>query len=153
MTRMKPFMLLPTVLILSSLGACALRPPSSSEEHMIDSVSLRPDLAQGVTSPPFCLHLRYHNQFLLAYSDTRTESWITDGSCASKGARRVVETIRLSWRHDWHDKQASRLCLQSDGCRINEQHVVAGRNIHCASTQARDGNQTAFVTTDHAACH
>lgn len=139
---------------LLSFTACTLRPPASSEELMIDSVTLTPDLAQGVTGKPFCLHLRYSNEFYVAYSDSRTEAWITDGQCSETGgARRPVESLRLSWRNDWYDTQTNRQCLQTDTCRMNDQNVIEGRNIRCASAQARDGNQTAFLTTDHAVCH
>lgn len=90
----------------------------------------------------------------MAYSDSRTEAWITDGLCGSTGgARRPVESLRLSWRNDWYDTQTNRQCLQTDSCRMNDQNVIEGRNIRCASAQARDGNQAAFLTTDHAVCH
>jgi len=152
MTRMK--LLGPTlsIALLTLLCACTLRPPMSSEEHMIDSVSLTPEIAQGVIATPFCLHLRYNNQFFVAYSDNRTEAWVTDGACATPGARRPVDSVRLSWRYDWYDTQQTRQCMQTDGCRIDEQNVVEGRNVRCAAAQARAGNQTAFVTTDQAFC-
>jgi hypothetical protein len=153
MTRMKLRSAILFALLTTSLAACTLRPPESSEELMIDSVSLTPELAQGVTSKPFCLHLLYSNAFYVAYSDSRTEAWSTDGTCASNGARRAIEGLRLSWWNDWHDTQTNRQCLNTDGCRMNEQNVVEGRNIRCASAQARDGNQTAFLTTDQAVCH
>lgn len=120
---------------------------------MVDSVSLRTDLAQGVTGQPFCLHLRYSNEFYVAYSDSRTEAWVTEGSCASNGARRPVEGLRVSWWNDWYDTQRNRQCLRTDSCRMNDQNLVEGRNIRCASAQARDGNQSAFITTDQTVCH
>lgn len=160
MTRMTPrsphpLLALATVAALAaSLAACTLRPPVSSQELMIDSVTLDPALAQGVTAKPFCLHLRYSNEFYVAYSDSRTEAWITEGACSDpNGAKRAVEGLRLSWWNDWYDTQTNRQCLQTDACRMNDQNVIEGRNIKCASAQARDGNQTAFLTTDHAACH
>lgn len=141
------------VTLSTVLAACTLRPPMSSEEHMVDSASLSPELAQGVVATPFCLHLRYSNQFFVAYSDARTEAWITDGTCATNGARRAVDSLRLSWRDDWYDTQNTRQCLQTDACRINEQNVIEGHNVRCASAQARAGNQTAFVSTDQARCY
>jgi hypothetical protein len=48
--------------------------------------------------------------------------------------------------------QGTRQCLDTDTCIVNEQHVIEGRNIRCASAQARQGNQTAFITTDQAVC-
>lgn len=141
-----------TIPLLSLLAACTLRPPMSSETHMVDSVSLTPEIAQGVLAAPFCLHLRYNNQFFVAYSDNRVDAWVTDGACATQGARRTVDSVRLSWRHDWYDTQQTRQCIQTDGCRIDDQNVIEGRNVRCASAQARAGNQTAFVTTDQALC-
>lgn len=147
--------ILPALAALSAgLAACTLRPPSSSEELMIDSVTLAEPLAQGVTAKPFCLHLRYTNEFYVAYSDSRTEAWVTEGPCSdANAAKRSVEGLRLSWWNDWYDTQTNRQCLQTDACRMNDQNVIEGRNIKCASAQARDGNQTAFLTTDHAVCH
>jgi hypothetical protein len=140
-------------LLAGLLSACTLRPPKSAEEQMVDSVTLSPDVARGVVAPAFCLHLRYSNTFLVGFSDSRTEAWVTDGRCASKGARRELESIRVSWWYDWDDTQSTRQCLQADGCRVNEQNALIGRNVRCASAQAHEGNQTAFVTTDHAVCH
>lgn len=153
MTRMKPRLVLVVTGLVASLAACTLRPPASSEELLVDSVSLRTDLAQGVTGQPFCLHLRYSNEFYVAYSDSRTEAWVTEGSCASNGARRPVEGLRVSWWNDWYDTQRNRQCLRTDSCRMNDQNLVEGRNIRCASAQARDGNQSAFITTDQTVCH
>jgi hypothetical protein len=150
---MKALLTLLGSLLFALTAGCALRPPASSEELTIDSVALSQELAQGVTAAPFCLHLRYANVFYIAYSDTRTEAWVTDGRCASNGARREVEGLRLSWLHDWKDTRVTRQCLHTDTCRINEQHIVEGRNIRCAAAQARDGNQTAFASTNQAACH
>lgn len=149
--------LLPTLTLAAlacALAACTLRPPESSEELMVDSVTLTPELAQGITAKPFCLHLRYSNEFYVAYSDSRTEAWVTEGRCDSaKADKRRVDGIRLSWWNDWYDTQTNRQCLDTDACRMNDQNVVEGRNIRCASAQARDGNQTAFLTTDNAVCH
>jgi hypothetical protein len=140
--------------LASALSACTLRPAKSTQEHMVDSVTLAPNLAQGVTAKPFCLHLRYSNEFYVAYSDSRTQAWVTEGRCdSSTVAKRRVDGVRLSWRNDWYDTQTHRQCLDTDACRMNDQNVVEGRNIRCASAQARDGNQTAFITTDQAVCH
>ncbi|RTL26711.1 MAG: hypothetical protein EKK47_20655 [Burkholderiales bacterium] len=154
--KLRPALVLSTTIVLAAaaLTACTLRPPASSEEMMIDSVSLSPELARGVVAKPFCLHLRYSNEFYVAYSDSRTEAWTTEGQCGDeKATRRLVESLRLSWWNDWYDTQTNRQCLQTDACRMNDQNVVEGRNIKCASAQARDGNQTAFITTNQAVCH
>jgi hypothetical protein len=150
MTRCASITVLSAAALL--LSACALREPYSSEERHVDSVTLAPALSQGIEAAPFCLHLRYNNAFFAVASESRTEAWITDGPCAQSGAQRQVEALRISWRHDFHDSQMTRQCLDIDRCVSNEQHVIEGRNIHCASAQARQGNQTAFVTTDQANC-
>jgi len=134
------------------LSACTLRPPVSGEERAIDSATLSPDLAQGLVSAPFCLHVRYHNAFFVAMSDTRADAWVTEGACATAGARRQVDAVRLSWRHDWYPTQNTRQCLNTDNCSNNDANVIEGRNIRCASAQARHGNQTAFISTDQALC-
>lgn len=155
MTRMKlrPALAL-SMVCLTALGACTLRPPSSSEELMVDSTSLSPELAQGVVAKPFCLHLRYANDFYVAYSDSRTEAWVTEGRCDdAQATKRAVERLRVSWWNDWYDTQSNRQCTQTDACRMNDQNVVEGRNIRCASAQAHDGNQIAFLTTNQAVCH
>ena len=155
MARMKPSAVLAFLSLAAAtlLSACALRPPFSSEEREVESATLAPDLAQGVTATPFCLHLRYHNAFFVVASDSRTEAWVTEGACASKGGRRAVETLRLSWWQDLYDTQRTRQCLQTDRCDINEQNAIEGRNTRCASAQATQGNQSAFITTDQNVCH
>jgi hypothetical protein len=139
--------------LATALSACTLRPPVSGEERAIDSATLTPELAQGVVAAPFCLHVRYHNAFFVAISDTRADAWVTDGSCATEGARRPVDAVRVTWRNDWYDTQDTRQCMQTDFCSVNDANVAPGRNIRCASAQARHGNQVAFITTDQGICH
>jgi hypothetical protein len=140
--------------LASMLGACTLRPPISGEERAIDSTTLAPELAPGMAAAaPFCLHVRYHNAFFVAMSDTRADAWVTEGTCASAGARRQVDTVRLSWRHDWYDTQKTRQCQNTDVCSNNDANVIEGRNIRCVAANAQQGNQVAFITTDQAACH
>ena len=153
MSPMKPLTALLIAALAILLTACTLRPPQSGEERMIDSVALSPELSQGVVATPFCLHLRYSNKFFVIYSDTHSEAWVTDGTCATNGARRSVEGLRLSWWNDWHHAHEHRQCDGVDTCRVSAQNVVEGQNIRCASAQARDRNQTAFITTDQTVCH
>jgi len=148
----RPAALLAALLATALLSACALPWPYSQAEVAVDSVTLAPELAQSVTAPPFCLHLRYDNAYFAIASESSAEAWITEGRCADAGPARQVDTLRVSWRHDYQDAQGTRQCLDTDRCRNHDQHIVDGRNIRCASAQARQGNQTAFVTTDHAAC-
>jgi hypothetical protein len=166
MTRMTPAMSASAQLALHSptclrlggmlvallLSACAVRPIVSGEEHKVDSTALTPDLTQGVSSAPFCLHLHHQNTFLAVHSDNLVEAWITEGSCQNAGKPMAVDAIRVTLRYDWYDTQTTRQCLQSERCVFHEKHLVEGRNIRCASAQARQGNQTAFITTDQALC-
>lgn len=152
-TRMKPIAVLLAIPLASVLCACTLRPPVSGEERAIDSTPLPAELMQGLLEKPFCLHIRYHNAFFVAMSDTRVEAWVTDGTCATAGARRQVDALRLSWRNDWYDTQNTRQCLQTDICSVNDANVIEGRNIRCASAQARHGDQMAFISTDQTVCH
>jgi len=165
------------------LSACVLRPPQSSEETMVDSVIPGDAVGAGVTGRPFCLHLRYRNHFFSAYSDSRVEAWISDGSCTASAnmpasasaeassaasapasplaraasatlpAKRQVGTLRIGWWYDWEDHQKNRQCLATDRCDIDAQNLILGRNIRCAVAQATDGAYTAFVTTDVTGCH
>jgi hypothetical protein len=135
------------------LSGCVLRPPQSGEETMVDSQMPGELVGAGLTGKAFCLHLRYHNHFFPAYSDSRTETWVTDGSCASKGAGRPVGSLRLSWWYDWQDTQTSRQCLKAERCSVAEQNIVLSRNVRCAAAQASDGPHTAFITTDANVCH
>lgn len=154
MTRMKHTPLIALLMIAAALmSACALPEPYSSEERAVDSITLAPALAQGVEAAPFCLHLRFNNAYFAVASESRTEAWVTDGRCNEAGASRDVESLRISWRHDFQDAQATRQCLHAARCLANELRAVEGRNIRCASAQARHGNQTAFITTDQSRCH
>jgi hypothetical protein len=141
------------ILSLAALGGCVLRPPQSSEETMVDSLMPGELVGAGLVGKPFCLHLRYRNHFFPAYSDSRAETWVTEGSCASKGPGRPVGTLRLSWWYDWQDAQTSHQCLQAERCSMDEQNIVLSRNVRCAAAQATDGPHTAFITTDANVCH
>jgi hypothetical protein len=140
-------------LLYGALAGCTVLQPQSAEELKVDSLTLRGELTRGVVAAPFCLHLRYTNAFWVAYSDAVTEAWVTDGSCASQGARRAVDAVRLGWWQDGDTVQLNRQCLRAEGCRVSEQNLVVGRHIRCASAVAQEGNQTAFLTTNHNACH
>lgn len=146
------FALLCATSLVACLNGCTLRPVERTEEMAIDSSALGPELSQAQATAPFCLHLRYGNTFAVAYSHNRREAWVTDGSCASKGAPRVVEALRVNWKLDWYDTQHTRACMGSDRCAIEERNIIEGRNIGCASAAARVGNQTAFLSTDTARC-
>jgi hypothetical protein len=154
------------------LSACVLRPPQSSEETMVDSVIPGDAVGAGITGKPFCLHLRYRNHFFSAYSDSRVEAWVTDGSCtppppvaatspasaavastALAPAKRQVGTLRIGWWYDWEDHQKNRQCMATDHCEVDAQNVILGRHIRCAVAQVADGPYTAFVTTDITVCH
>jgi hypothetical protein len=135
-----------------ALSACALRPMSSDEVHTVDSITLTPDLVQGVSAEPFCLHLRHQNSFAVVRSVNQAEAWVTSGTCQSAGKPVAVDAIRVTLRFDWYDTQTTRQCLQTERCVFHEQHVGEGRHIRCASAQARQGNQTAFISTDQAWC-
>jgi hypothetical protein len=142
---------LPCLAILASLNGCALPPLDSAQEVQVDTVTLSPRLTYGVTATPFCLHLRHHSGFKVVYSDHAVEAWATDGSCASKGARRSIDTLALSWRYDSYTQQ-DRLCGNADTCTMADKRVIEGRVIQCASARAREGDQSAFVSTDQARC-
>ena len=151
--RGRPGMSAAMAIAAALLSACALPEPYSEAEVAVDSVTLATELAQGVEAAPFCLHLRYDNAYFGVASESSAEAWVTEGSCKEPGARRQVDNVRVSWRHDYQDIQATRQCVDTDRCRNHDQHIIEGRNIRCASAQARQGNQTAFVTTDQAYCH
>jgi hypothetical protein len=137
---------------LGLLGGCSLYPTSPvTQELQVDTVTLAPRLTYGVTSTPFCLHLRYKNDFKVVYSQHEVEAWATDGVCAAKGARRSIDTLALSWRYDGYT-QADKLCGSADTCTMADQRLIEGRLIQCVSARARDGDQSAFVSSDQARC-
>ena len=52
------------VLALACLGsACTVPPMQRADELRVDSITLAPQHSGGVSSPPFCLHLRFKGQF------------------------------------------------------------------------------------------
>lgn len=150
--NLRPLSLFGLGLALSLLmGGCALYPRDQSQEVQVDSVTLNPRLTYGVTSTPFCLHLSFRNRFQYVYSEHKVDAWTTDGSCAAAGARRVVDTLALSWRDETYTQQ-DKQCMAGDHCTMAEQRVVEGRTLRCASARARTGDQSAFISTDQAAC-
>lgn len=141
------------VLAVSWLGsACTVPPLRNSDELRVDSITLAPRHSGGVSSPPFCLHLRFVGQFYVAYSERQVESWVTEGRCDSEGAPRSVDQLRMNWRFEGYDTQRSRQCLNATGCRSQERDIVEGRALRCASALAQQGNQTAFISTDGVGC-
>ncbi len=141
------------VLALSCLGsACTVPPMQRADELRVDSITLAPQYSGGVSSPPFCLHLRFTGQFYVAYSERQVESWITEGRCDSEGAPRAVDQLRMNWRFQGYDTQRSRQCMNATGCRSQERDVIEGHALRCASAMAQQGNQTAFLTTDVVGC-
>jgi len=153
MTRLAMRPPLVAMLALSMLGsACTVPPMQRADELRVDSVTLRPQNAAGVSNPPFCLHLRFKGQFYVAYSERQVESWVTEGSCDSEGAPRTVDQLRMNWRFQGYDTQRSRQCMNANGCRSQERDIIEGHALRCASAMAQHGNQTAFLTTDVVGC-
>lgn len=141
------------VLALACLGsACTVPPMQRADELRVDSITLAPQHSGGVSSPPFCLHLRFKGQFYVAFSERQVESWITEGRCDSEGAPRAVDQLRMNWRFEGYDTQRSRQCMNATGCRSQERDIVEGHALRCASAMAQQGNQTAFVSTDTVGC-
>lgn len=134
-----------------ALGGCALYPLDAAQELQVDAVTLAPKLSYGVTATPFCLHLRHHSGFKVVYSEHAVEAWATDGSCATKGARRSIDTLALSWRYDSYPQQ-DKLCGNADTCTMADKRIIEGRMIQCVSARARDGDQSAFLSSDLARC-
>jgi hypothetical protein len=147
-----PLLALAGFVTLGLLGGCSLYPLSPvTQELQVDTVALAPRLTYGVSSTPFCLHLRYRNDFKVVYSQHEVEAWATDGACAAKGARRHIETLALSWRYDGYTQQ-DKLCGSADTCTMADQRLIEGRLIQCVSARARDGDQSAFLSSDQANC-
>lgn len=139
--------------LVLNLAGCTLRPMHQEQETQIDSVTLSTAATAGVGGTPFCLHLRHGNGFFVAYSRNRVEAWVTDGRCADQGPARVVDAIRLNWRADLRDAQEGRQCMQTERCTHTEDNVVEGKFFRCATAAARQGNQTAYISSDEARCN
>lgn len=136
-----------------ALIGCTLRPFHQEHEVQIDSITLSTEATAGVGGTPFCLHLRHGNGFFVAYSRNRVEAWVTDGRCADPGAPRAVDAIRLNWRADFRDSQEGRQCMQVDRCTHTEDNVIEGKFFRCATAAARQGNQSAYISSDEARCN
>lgn len=134
------------------LGACTVPPLHHRDEVRVDSVTLAPKHVGGVTSNPFCLHLRFVGDFYGVASERQVEAWVTEGRCDSDGAPRAVDQLRVNWRFQGYETQRSRQCPSATGCRSQERDVIEGRVLRCASALAQQGNQTAFISTDGVAC-
>ena len=136
-----------------NLAGCTLRPVYQEQETRIDSVTLSTAATAGVGGTPFCLHLRHGNGFFVAYSRNRVEAWVTDGRCADQGPVRAVDAIRLNWRADFRDAQEGRQCMQTERCTHIEDNVVEGKFFRCATAAARQGNQSAYISSDETRCN
>ncbi len=81
------------------------------------------------------------------------EAWVTDGRCTDKGPERAVDAIRLNWRADLRDAQEGRQCMQTERCTHTENNVIEGKFLRCATAAARQGNQTAYISSDEVRCN
>lgn len=136
-----------------SLAGCTLRPLHQQLEMQVDSVTLGIEATAGVGGTPFCLHLRHNNQFFVAYSRNQVEAWVTDGRCTDNGPERTVDAIRLNWRADLRDSQEGRQCMQAGRCTHTENNVIEGKFFRCVTAAARQGNQTAYISSDETRCN
>lgn len=140
---------LAAALAAAALAGCVIQRPVPVEMK-VDSVPL--SSPAGSASEPFCLHLRFDTRrYYLAYSENAVEAWVTGGSCSSNGARRGVESINLGWRYKW-EGLSGKQCTQQDSCALGEKNVVLGKVFECAMVTARDGEQSAHLSTDQVGC-
>jgi len=139
-------------LVLITMMGCASKSDESGQEVRVDSVPLPLDKSSTDTGRPFCLHVRFENRAYLAYSNSHSKAWITDGRCDSAGPRRSVESMRLIWTYDTADNTSSRSCFAMDNCQFNERNIVVQRQLQCAAASAKDGQQAAVLSTNPALC-
>ncbi len=142
-------MRIPFALLLVALVAgCANRQPTLSEMRIQARRT-----ADAATSPalPFCLHIKYANEFKYVFTQNDAQAWVTDGSCEADGPRRAVAELVVRWRYRY-DSFGSKACTAADTCSLSEQNFGEGKTLSCVSGSARDGGYTAIASTDGYAC-
>lgn len=138
------------VLAVSLMFGCTPQAPST-QVTKIESSTLPSPAEAGVLANPFCLHVKYQNNYYSLYSENYAEGWVTDGRCDVDGPRRSVQSIVLAWRYKG-ESLSSKQCSSADFCSFSERNYGIGKTIECSSSRARDGNQSAHATTDHVSC-
>lgn len=128
------------------VAGCAIQPPTT-KEFKIESRSA----AATTLTNPFCLHVKYNNNYYYFYSENYAEGWVTDGRCEGDGPRRSVESIGLDWRYSG-EGLSGKQCSNTESCSFSERNYGIGKTIQCSGSSARDGNQSAHATTDQLGC-
>ena len=136
--------------MLLLVAGCANRQPTVSELK-IDSNRAVNAAATSSSSLPFCLHIKYSNEYKYVLTENNAQAWVTDGSCDADGPQRNVAELVVRWRYQ-HDQLGTRSCTAAAECSLNEQTYGEGRRLSCVSGSARDGGFEAGVSTDWYAC-
>lgn len=139
------------ITIFSTLLFACSPQQSTSRELKIQSSSLSSNAQVKLSTSPFCLHVKFNNNYLYLYSENYAEGWVTDGACEADGSKRAVENIGIGWRYKG-EGQSNNQCANSESCSFSERNYGIGKTIECAASSAKDGNQSAHVTTDGTAC-
>lgn len=139
------------LLCITMLSIGCTKKDSTTNEVKFDSSSLAAANHNETKATPFCLHVRYRNNYYYLYSENYAEGWITDGACSLNGPRRSIQNIGLGWRYRGQS-QDNKQCTNVDSCSFSEKNYGIGKTIECSASTARDGNQSAHATTDPVAC-
>lgn len=138
------------VAVTGAMSGCRTPPPPSTGEAKIDSSKLaNPTIARATN--PFCIHVKFHNNYALVYSENYAEAWATDGTCEAGGTKRAVQRIVVSWRYNGESLRSSE-CASAESCSFSERNYGIGKTIKCAGGGATDGNWSGSTSTDRVAC-
>ena len=100
---------------------------------------------------PYCLHIKYNNNYFYYYSENYAETWVTDGPCSPEGGRRSLEAIGVAWRYEGQAAR-SKLCANTDSCSFSERNYGIGRTIFCSSGTATSKGRTTRLSSDPFSC-
>jgi hypothetical protein len=131
------------------VAGCSTRAPTLGEIEIDSTSTSTPESA--LNGGPFCLHIKYKNNWYYYYSENYAEASITDGACASPGSARQIEHIGLGWRYKG-ESESNKQCASTSICTFSERNYGVAKEINCVAASARDGNWSAHASTDHVAC-
>ncbi|MNQ80221.1 hypothetical protein D3C85_951890 [compost metagenome] len=100
---------------------------------------------------PFCLHIKYSNNYFYFYSENYAEAWITDGACSPEGKRRNIDSIGVVWRYSGQGTN-SKLCKATDSCSFSERNYGIGKTINCVSGTGTHRGLTISTSSDPYGC-
>lgn len=131
-----------------AVAGCATQAPTFKE---VRTQSARTSEVGAAAGGPFCLHVKYHNNWYYAYSENYAEAWVTDGACEAGGPRRAVQALSMNYRYKG-EGLGGKNCPGADSCSFSERNYGIAKEIECASGSASDSGWGAHYSTDPIGC-